>query len=136
VSAHIAKTFIEALRKLESERDVETIVSLFTDDAVIDNVTSLEGKHGTQGAREFWTAYRETFATMASTFRNEIISDNKIALEWETSGAANNGQPLSYKGVSILEVDNQKISRFYAYFDPRTLGRQIEEATHQEVAHA
>ena len=38
-----------------------------------------------------------------------------------------NGHEISYEGVSILEVEGDKISRFFAYFDPRKLGKQIEE---------
>jgi hypothetical protein len=136
VSEHVAKEFIEALGRLEAERDVETIASLFAEDAQIDNVTSAEGNQGRGGAKDFWRAYRETFDTMKSTFRNQIVTEGRAALEWQTTGSAKNGHAINYEGVSILEIEGDKITRFYAYFDPRKLGKQIEETQKDgEVVH-
>jgi ketosteroid isomerase-like protein len=122
-----AKKFVAALEKLEQERDLETIASLFSEDAEIDNVTSVSGKEGKQGAKEFWRVYRETFDEMKSSFRNQIFMDGRAALEWQTTGSSKNGHDVSYEGVSILEIQGDKITRFFAYFDPRKLGRQIED---------
>jgi ketosteroid isomerase-like protein len=132
MAEQLAKQFVEALRKLERERDLETITSLFAEDAKIDNVTSVSGKEGKQGAREFWRVYRETFDEMTSTFRNEIIMNGRAALEWTTKGSSKNGHEIEYEGVSILETEGEKITRFYAYFDPRKLGRQIEDTNQGE----
>lgn len=127
MSEQVAKQFIEALHRLERERDLDTIASLFADDAEIDNVTSVAGKEGQGGVREFWRVYRETFDDMDSSFRNEIFMNGRAALEWVTKGSSKNGHAIQYEGVSILEIDGDKITRFYAYFDPRKLGRQIED---------
>ncbi len=35
------------------------------------------------------------------------------------------GHDFEYEGVSILEVDADKITRFHAYFNPTKLGKQI-----------
>jgi ketosteroid isomerase-like protein len=45
-------------------------------------------------------------------------------LEWTTSGDAN-GKDVSYDGVSLLEIEGGKVSRFRAYFDPRTVTEQV-----------
>ena len=37
------------------------------------------------------------------------------------------GGELVYSGVSILEFAGDKIRRFQAYFDPRALGRELEQ---------
>jgi hypothetical protein len=127
VSEGIVKQFVEALGRLESKRELEPIVSLFAEDAEINNVTSMKGKQGQGGAEEFWRVYRETFEEMKSTFRNEIVTDGRGALEWQTVGSSKNGHRIHYEGVSILEIEGDKITRFFAYFDPRNLGRQIED---------
>jgi hypothetical protein len=132
VSELIIKQFIEALGKLESHRELEPLVSLFADGAEINNVTSLDSKQGQDGAEEFWRVYRETFDEMKSTFRNQIVTDGRGALEWQTVGSSKNGHRIHYEGVSILEIKGEKITRFFAYFDPRKLGRQIED-TDQEA---
>jgi ketosteroid isomerase-like protein len=134
-SRETAQRFVAALEKLEQDRDLETIAALFSEDAEIDNVTSVAGKEGKQGAREFWRVYRETFDEMKSTFRNQIFMDDRAALEWQTTGSSKNGHSVGYEGVSILEIEGDKITRFFAYFDPRKLGRQIENVLQAQESH-
>jgi ketosteroid isomerase-like protein len=80
-----------------------------------------------EGARAFWEAYRDTFGEVASSFRNVIVNDGRAALEWTTTGTSAAGAPISYEGVSILEMADGKITSFRAYFDPHDLGRQMEQ---------
>ncbi len=122
-----ARNFVAALTELESARDVESIVALFADDCEIGNVAAAENFRGRDGARQFWTNYRDTFGDVCSIFHNEIVSDGSIALEWTTEGKSKNGKMVKYEGVSILETDGGKITRFHAYFDPNKLGQQINE---------
>lgn len=65
MSAQMAEKFIEALGKLEKSEDVETIVSLFADDAEIGNVTltkNLSGADGAKSVRNFRIkSIRKTF---------------------------------------------------------------------------
>ncbi len=46
------------------------------------------------------------------------------ALEWTTTGTPS-GDSVSYDGVSILEIEGDKVRRFMAYFDTRDLTRQV-----------
>ena len=119
--------FIEALGKLESERDVETIVALFAESCEVGNVVAPEKFEGRDGARRFWTTYRDTFGEVRSTFRNHIAGDSAAALEWTTEGTSTGGAPINYDGVSILEIDGDHITRFRAYFNAEALGRQVAE---------
>lgn len=125
--AETAEKFIEALNKLESERDLETIVSLFAENCKVGNVVASEDFKGAEGAREFWQNYRQTFGEVKSEFHNRIISDGAAALEWTTTGTSSDGAEIEYDGVSILETEGDKITRFYAYFDPHRLGDQIKK---------
>ena len=127
-----AKKFIDALGKLEAERDLDTICALFADDCDIANVITEDNDRQT-GAREFWQSYRDNFADVKSTFRNEIIADNRAALEWDTTGTSSEGNEFEYDGVSILEIEEDKITRFRAFFDPSKLGRQIVEGKKQSA---
>lgn len=115
-----ARAFIDALHKLEEERDLDTISSLFAEDSEVGNVVT-EGKN----AREFWQHYRDNFGEVHSEFRNEIITDGRAALEWTTAGTSSQGVEFEYEGVSILEIEGERITRFHAYFDPNYLGKQI-----------
>jgi len=125
VSQEVADRFVEALRKLEEARDVEALVEVHTDDCDVGNVAVPKTFSGHEGLREFWTSYRDTFGEMKSEFRNVFADDaGHAALEWNTSGDAN-GKDVSYDGVSLLEIEDDKVSRFRAYFDPRTVNEQV-----------
>ncbi|MBA3768400.1 MAG: nuclear transport factor 2 family protein [Acidobacteria bacterium] len=128
MSEQTAKKFIEALGRLEAERDLESIVRLFAPACEVGNLVSPEKFQGIGGAREFWgEKYRDTFDGVKSTFRNVFATENCVALEWTTEGTSINGTPIRYDGVSILETDGDLITRFRAYFDAGKLGRQLME---------
>ncbi len=124
MSREVANSFVEALRKLEEDRDVEALVEIHTEDCEVGNVSVPQTFRGHEGLREFWTSYRSTFAEMRSEFRNVFATEEGAALEWTTEGTSN-GDTFSYDGVSILEIEGGKVSRFMAYFDTRDLTRQV-----------
>jgi steroid delta-isomerase-like uncharacterized protein len=125
MSKEVAQKFVEALWKLEQDRDVEALVEIHTDDCDVGNVAVPRTFSGHDGLREFWTSYRDTFGEMKSEFRNVFADESgHAALEWNTSAQAN-GNEVSYEGVSLLEIQNGKVSRFRAYFDPRTVNDQV-----------
>ena len=125
MSIEVAESFKEALWKVEGERDIEAMISVLSEDCEVGNVAVPETFRGHDGAREFWTAYRKTFDDMESTFRN-VFADGEghAALEWRTEGTAD-GDSVSYAGVSILEIEGDKVKRFMAYFDSSSLSRQV-----------
>ncbi len=125
LSQEVADRFAEALRKLEEDRDVEALVAIHTEDCDVGNVAVSTTFSGHEGLREFWTGYRDTFGEMKSEFRNIFADDaGRAALEWTTEGTSD-GNTVSYDGVSILEIQGDKVSRFRAYFDPRRLTEQL-----------
>jgi steroid delta-isomerase-like uncharacterized protein len=124
MSKEVAEDFIEALRKLEDDRDVEALVEIHAEDCDVCNVSVSETFRGHDGLREFWTEYRKTFDEMKSSFRNVFATEEGAALEWTTEGTSNR-DTVTYDGVSILEVDGGKVRRFMAYFDTRDLAPQI-----------
>ena len=125
MSKEVAEKFVEALWKLEQDREVEALVEIHTDDCDVGNVAVTRTFSGHDGLREFWTSYRDTFGEMKSEFRNVFADESgHAALEWNTSAQAN-GNEVSYEGVSLLEIQNGKVSRFRAYFDPRTVNDQV-----------
>ena len=126
MSDEIAKKFIEALQALEDNKDAEPLTALYTEDAPVGNLIAPDRFHGQAGAREFWTEYRGTFDTAKSRFRNIIAGDGGAALEWTTEGTGFDGKPFTYIGVTVLEIEGDRIKRSSAYFDPQNLGRQIQ----------
>ena len=125
MSEQVVEQFIEALEKLEASRDVEAIVAVFAERCEVGNIIAPEKFQGREGARAVWMKYRDTFGEVRSTFRNVIATDGRAALEWTTAGTAANGEPINYEGVSILEIEGDKVTRFQAYFDAGKLGEQV-----------
>src|SRR3712207_2076895 len=124
MSRETANGFVEALRNLEEDRHVEALVEIHAEDCEVGNVSVPETFRGHEGLREFWTGYRKTFGEMKSTFRNVFATEEGAALEWTTEGTSD-GDSVSYAGVSILEIEGGKVSRFMAYFDTRALTPQV-----------
>ena len=125
MSKEVADKFVEALWKLEEDRDVEALVEVHTEDCSAGNIAVSKTFSGHDGLREFWTDYRKTFDEMKSEFRNVFADDSgHAALEWTTKGTEE-GDTISYDGVSILEIEGDKVARFMAYFDSRALTKQV-----------
>jgi ketosteroid isomerase-like protein len=120
------RRFIEGLRALERNRDPEPLVSLFGEEAEVGNVVTPHEFRGKDGARDFWTRYRDTFGEIESTFRNVFEDEHGAALEWTSRGTSADGTAIEYEGVSILEFDGDQVTRFRAFFNPSALGSQIE----------
>ena len=127
MSEQTANKFIEALRTLEVDKDVEPLAALYAEGASVGNVIAPDRFHGPEGARQFWMEYRGTFDRAESKFRNVIASEGRAALEWTTEGTSFEGAPFGYAGVTILEVEAGHVTRSSAYFDPSALGRQIKD---------
>lgn len=124
----ISEKFIAALEALETNGEVEQIAALFVDNAEINNVVTIGNSHDLD-AKEFWTKYRAHFGEVNSEFTNKIYGENSSALEWTTKGTSADGGEIEYEGVSILEFEGEKITRFFAYFNPSKLGKQMTEDT-------
>src|SRR5215203_2971794 len=121
MASELTDAFIKELEKVESGGDVEGLAGLFAEDCEIGNVALAKPLQGANGAREFWTHYQKTLGNVRSVFKNHIVDENHSALEWTPEGE--DGE-IAYSGVSIIEHDGEKISRFFAYFDPAKLGNQ------------
>ena len=113
--------FITALGALEGQRDAAPLAALYGDDATCGNTATTRTFTGPDGAREFWTGYRDTFDTIASSFRGTFASGDGFALEWVSEGTLSGGEEVRYEGVTIVHVDGDRIARSTAYFDPRAV---------------
>lgn len=122
-----AQAFIDALHRLEADRDAGPIAAMYTEGADISNPVVPHQHQGPDGAREFWTAYRNTFREIRSEFHHVLEGDGAAMLEWTSTGTSADGSPFRYRGVSVLEFGDGGIRAFRAYFDPRELGEQLTQ---------
>ncbi|HVG48988.1 MAG TPA: nuclear transport factor 2 family protein [Rubellimicrobium sp.] len=113
--AGMADTFAKALQQTEESRDPEPLLRLFADEAELRNLAIAET--GLDGARRFWETYLAQFQNIRSEFSHMIEEGGQAALVWTSEGALKDGQPIRYRGVSILELDGDKVRRFETVYD-------------------
>lgn len=105
---------------LEHYRRLDPLVGLFTEDAALVRQDRAP-EHGSTGAREFWTDYRDMFDDIESTFTHissHISSTTEVVvLEWIGTGSLSTGRPIRYPGASVLVVTDDRITGFRTYYD-------------------
>jgi ketosteroid isomerase-like protein len=112
-----AQTFMTALQKVEETRDVAPLAELFADDCSVSHLAMQEPATGRQGAVQFWHQYLHVFQEVHSEFSYWVETDQTIVLEWNSTGRLNDGQPVQYAGVSVIEKADGKVQRFRTYYD-------------------
>ena len=113
-----AETFMTTLQQIEDSRDPEALVALFGEDAELLNLALTEPMKGMDGARKFWTNYLTAFEKIRSTFHHHFQTDDQAVMEWVSEGVmAGTGQPFNYRGISVVEYDGDKVSKFRTYYD-------------------
>lgn len=115
--ANPAETFMQTLQETERSRDPAPLVALFADDAELSNLALAEPMRGREGAQTFWRHYLDAFAEVRSTFHHHFATDSAATLEWVSEGRLHAGEPIRYRGVSVLEIRDGKVSRFRTYYD-------------------
>ncbi|MBE9226638.1 nuclear transport factor 2 family protein [Phormidium sp. LEGE 05292] len=117
MASETAEKFMQTLQQIESNKNVEPLVSLFTEDAQLSNLATPSPLQGKDGARQFWQKYLSVFQQINSKFTNVVESNGSAVLEWISEGTLTSGEPLKYQGVSIIETVDGKVQRFRTYYD-------------------
>ena len=69
------------------------------------------------GAFSFWQEYRAQFDSISTTFYDVVEGDDRVALEWTSDATLTDGRPLQYRGVTIVDLDGDEISKLRTYYD-------------------
>jgi len=117
MASALAESFMQALQETERTGDVEPIVQLFSDDAELERLAQTLVERGKRGAEHFWHEYLRVFRRVHSEFGPVTEQDGRTVLEWTSEGELNNGDPVRYAGVSVIESSDGQIRRFRTYYD-------------------
>ena len=109
-----ARTFVGALRVFEQSSDPAELTALFADDATL---MRLDGRGERGDPAAFWREYRGQFHELSTTFSNVVEGPDQVALEWSTSATLADYTPIHYQGVTVLDLDQEKIIRLRTYYD-------------------
>jgi len=110
-----ARAFADALKTFEQEKDVSVLTRLFADDAT---TLRLDGRGERKGeVAEFWQEYRGQFDDLQTTFYNVVEGSDQFALEWTSTGTLTDGRSIEYRGVTVIDLNGDTISKLRTYYD-------------------
>ena len=66
---------------------------------------------------QFWKEYRDQFSSISTSFSDVVEGGDRVALEWTSDATLTDGHPLQYRGVTVLDLDGDKISKLRTYYD-------------------
>ena len=113
----MTERFTAALHTIDSDRDVAPMLELTGDDAELMKLDERNETSGKDGAQTFWEDYRNVFGDLETTFTSSVIGETSAALEWTSTGTLRSGKPFTYKGVTVIEGDEERLSGVRTYYD-------------------
>lgn len=113
----LTEAFMRALQRFETTGELAPLLAMFDDEAEALNLGRTEPARGTDQVAGFWRDYRAIFRSVRSEFTHVIEGKDGAVLEWVSRGTLLNGEPVEYKGVSVLETGGDRIRRFRTYYD-------------------
>lgn len=114
-----------------NDKEISAVDKFLHQDAVIHSL--LGDYHGTKAMKEVVQAWLKGFSDLRVD--NEIIiSENDlVSIQWRAKGTHNGefkgrkptGKPVSYSGVTVYRIKDNKIIEYWAYLDMQHLLSQI-----------
>jgi ketosteroid isomerase-like protein len=126
-----AERFMRELQELEASGQVDKLAALFAEDCELENLAATTPIKGRDSAHQFWRNYRAAFQQIRSEFTRVVERDDIAVLEWEAQGTLQDGSPIQYRGVSILEFDDEQVRCFHTYYDSAAFLKKTNMAAHQ-----
>ena len=115
ISDDRARSFADALQTFEKDGDASAFAALFTVDAITQRLDARGERRGE--VEQFWQEYRAQFDSISTTFYDVVEGGDRVALEWTSDATLTDGRPLQYRGVTIVDLDGDKISKLRTYYD-------------------
>ena len=109
--------FTDALHRIDADRDTGPMLELTADDAQLVKLDDRNEATGKDGAERFWQDYRSVFGDLETTFTGSTVGERSAALEWISTGTLSNGRPFSYRGVTVIEGDDDQVTGVRTYYD-------------------
>jgi steroid delta-isomerase-like uncharacterized protein len=128
-----AQRIIEQWATHWSAHDIDRLWTLFTDDAVYEDVTMGVVNRGAEQFRAFAEGFLSAFPDVTFELRSSLVSHVGGGAEWvmrgthrgEMPGMPATGRKVDIRGASILEFRQGRISRCSDYWDMATFLKQL-----------
>lgn len=108
--------------------DGEAFIAAFAQDAVSNDPVGAPPVEGHGGLRKFFETMVSTFERLDMKEESVFISGVGAAAKWKARGVAKNGKETNFEGIDVFQVNDEgKITRLYAYWDPRAMLAQLKD---------
>jgi ketosteroid isomerase-like protein len=115
ISDDRARNFADALQTFEKDGDAAAFAAQFTSDAVTQRLDARGERRGE--VEQFWQEYRDQFDSISTTFYDVVEGSDRVALEWSSEATLTDGRPITYRGVTVIDLDRDKIGKLRTYYD-------------------
>jgi len=118
--------FIDRYNAAWNDHDVETIVSMHTDDSVFENHTTGDVNIGKDAIAKAITGIFGVFPDLSFEARSQYVRDDLVVQEWTATGThAESGRSATWDGMDILPTRDGKFARKDVYSDSVSVMRQL-----------
>jgi steroid delta-isomerase-like uncharacterized protein len=129
--------FIDRYNAAWNDLDVETIVSLHTDDSVFENHVTGDVNVGREQIARAIEGIFSVFPDLSFETRRAYIRDDLVVQEWTARGThagmmtrsgsevPPSGRQVEYKGMDVIPIRDGLVARKDVYSDSVTLLRQL-----------
>jgi steroid delta-isomerase-like uncharacterized protein len=125
--------FVKRLVDAYNQRSLDEFDELLADDIVL--VRDGEKAHGRDEFKAILSRLQRAFPDIQYRIDDVIVAGDRIVLRWEARGThrgdylgvAATGRPVSYGGVTIYELSDNKVARIWVAADLLSLLRRMRE---------
>jgi ketosteroid isomerase-like protein len=108
------RAFADGLQTFEKDGDASAFAALFGSGATAER---LDARGARTDIEAFWQEYRNQFSSLSTSFHNAVEDTDQAVLEWTTEGALADGRDITYRGVTYIQLDGDKVSTLRTYYD-------------------
>ena len=108
------RAFADALQTFEKDGDASSFAKLFGSGATAER---LDARGERSDIEAFWQEYRDQFSSLSTSFSNAVEGSDEAVLEWTTTGSLADGRDITYRGVTVLQLDGDKVAKLRTYYD-------------------
>ena len=129
--------FIDRYNAAWNDHDIETIVSMHTDDSVFENHVTGDVNVGRGAIGQAISGIFSVFPDLTFETRRAYIRDDLVVQEWTARGTHEGtmtrsgvevpptGRTVEYKGMDVIPIRDGLVARKDVYSDSVTLLRQL-----------
>ena len=104
-------------------------IAVFTPDGIYEDVAFGEKKKGSAELRDLHKSYHESVGGLYVKLVSTHVANGYGTIEWIFGGrdidVFKTGKPFEVRGVSVIEVRGDHISRNLDYYDAATIMKQV-----------